>query len=286
MEIDLKKRTSYRLVYFQPNPEDGERVCVGLLFRDQKEFSLVYDSAFRRLSCIAPRHEKGLLKTYIDELEETLRQARPEDEKMILRKFGPQIIVSEERALLAPLTSSIKQRLLERFVLGPHASIPVYVREEAPASYQKATDASIIAFINEYLPGESATMTLLAKPKQIIGRPLPNVAPVAASVRIPGRIVLIDGVDLKVASARQVLNRVNKVTHTFWEYGKAEKDHLLTGNDVLQRVALVLNGIPRYSTAQKDAHDFALHQFEREADLLVTDRTQEAGRLRKLLISG
>jgi hypothetical protein len=281
MAIDLKKARSYRLIYFQPDPEDGERVCVGLLFRDKREYSLVYDSFFPRLSCIAPRSEKSILKLYLDEFEESLRSATPEDERIIVKKYEPQIIVSEERALLVPVTSGLKQTLLERFILGPSHLVKAQISDEATPTYRRATDESIADFIREFVPASSVTFH--AKAKQIIGRNLPNVAPVAASVRFQGKIVLIDGVDLKVATAKQVINRVSKVTHTFWEYGKAERDHLLSGRDSLQRVALVLNGVPEYSSAQKDAQDFALHQFENEADLVLTDRTREDGRLRDLL---
>jgi hypothetical protein len=282
MAINLNTKRTYRLVYFQPEPEDGERICVGLLFRDQGQYSLIYDSSFPRLSCLAPHYGKAALKFYLDDLEETLRRASPEDVELILRKSGPQIAASDARVLLAPLTNAIKQKLLERFVLGRHVQDVSHAMKEEPQR-EYPVEESIAVFLKEFLPSGRAEVIFHAKPRQVIGKNLPNVSTVAASVHLPGRIVVIDGVDLKIATARQVINRVNRVTHTFWEYGRAEQERSFAGNDSLQRVALVLNGRPQYSAAQKDAHDFALYQFEKEADLVVTDKAEQGQKLRSFL---
>jgi hypothetical protein len=287
MAIDLNKQRAYRLVYFQPDPEDGERVCVGLLFRDHREYSLVYDSSFPKLSCIAPRYEKSVLKLYLDELKESLSSATAEDEAIILRQYVPQIIVSDERDLLAPLTESIKQRLLERFVLGEPGLVKRMVAEELRApKWEYEVEERIAGFLKELLPAKHLDVLYHAKPKQVIGRTLPNVGPVAASVHFPGKIILVDGVDLKMGTPKRVISRVNKVTHTFWEYGR-EYNRTDTGSffgtETLQRIALVLNGVPGYSSAQRDAQDFAFHQFEKEADLVVSDEIKQRDILRNLL---
>src|SRR6266853_407973 len=99
MALDLKTKRTYRLVYFQPEPEDGERICVGLLFYDQGLYSLVYDSSFPKLSCVAPRYGKATLKFYLDELEESLHRASPDEVEALLRKSGPQLLVSDVRLL-------------------------------------------------------------------------------------------------------------------------------------------------------------------------------------------
>ena len=282
MALDLKKR-SYRLVYFQPEPEDGERVCVGLLFCDYGQYSLSYDSSFPKLSCVAPRYGKAALKFYLNELEQSLHRASPDEVETILRKSGPQILTSDVRALLAPLSNAIKQKLLERFVLGCHSPQTLQAMKDEVVKRERPVEESITGFLKAFLPANKGDVIFQARPRQLIGKSLPNVSRVAASIRLPGKIVLIDGVDMKVATAKQVINRVNRVTHTFWEYGRAKREHLFTTSDSLKRVALVLNGRPKYSLPQRDAHDFALHQFEKEADLLVTDSTKQEKELRKLL---
>jgi hypothetical protein len=57
----------------------------------------------------------------------------------------------------------------------------------------------------------------------VIGHSLPNVGALGATVKLGGRILLIDGVDMKLASAGQVINRANRVAHAFWEYSRARK---------------------------------------------------------------
>ncbi|HEX3105334.1 MAG TPA: hypothetical protein VHQ22_12875 [Terriglobales bacterium] len=274
MAIDMKYKRSYRLVYFQPNPEDGERICVAIVAEEDGNHSLLYDASFPKLACIAPTREKIMLKLYLDELEHLLQSASDESEGAILRRFGPQIIFSERRVLLSSLTEVVKKRLLERFILTQQKN-RLMIADEAAASRtgQHAIDESIVGFIRDFLPNHNFQLALNAKPKQIVGRSLPNAASVAASVRLPGRILLFDGVDLKLATPKQVISRVSKVSHTFWEYGRAQRESLL-GSDALQKIALVLNGKPKYSTAEKDAHDFALHQFNNEADFVVTDRVR------------
>ncbi len=283
MAITLETKRNYRLVYFQPDPEDGERICIGLLFYDQDQYSLIYDSSFPKLSCIAPRYGKAVLKLYLDELEESLRRASPYDVELTLKKSGPQIITSDIRALLVPLTNAIKQKLLERFVLNNQRHEIFQSSKEDVQKRDYPVQESIAGFLKGFLSDSQHNVIFQAKAKQVIGKNLPNVSSVAASVRLPGRIIVIDGVDMKVATAKQVINRVNRVTHTFWEYGRAELDYSLSKIDSLKRVALVLNGRPQYSFAQKDAHDFALHQFGNESDLVVTDETTQGQELRNLL---
>src|SRR5262249_22959324 len=96
---------------------------------------------------------------------------------------------------------------------------------------------------------------------------LPYVSNVALAVRKTNEVVLIDGVDLTILSPGRALSRINKVAHTFWQY-KTVRDDCLVGRDI-RLIAVVLNGSDAPQPAYKDAHDFALHQFNKEADLAV-----------------
>jgi hypothetical protein len=117
METELKKDIGkYRLLYFQPDPEDGERVCVGLLFQDQRSCTVLYDHKFPKVHCIAPFYELELVKFYLDDLASTVQNTSGDDLILALRRYGPQLIASEERFVSLPVTESVKVRLLERFV--------------------------------------------------------------------------------------------------------------------------------------------------------------------------
>lgn len=106
-----------------------------------------------------------------------------------------------------------------------------------------------------------------ANSQWILGRKLPQVARVALALRKTNEIVLIDGIDLTVLTPARALSRVSKVAHTFWQY-KLVRDTNLDGRG-LRLIGVVLNGSEAPQPAYKDAHDFALHQFKKEADLAV-----------------
>ena len=121
MDTELKKGTAkYRLLFFQPNPEDGERVCVGVLLEEEygRSYSVLYDEKFPKVHCIAPHAEPELIKFYLDDLHDALRSRTGDDPILTLRRYGPQLIASDERLVSLPITETIKLRLLERFV-GP-----------------------------------------------------------------------------------------------------------------------------------------------------------------------
>lgn len=51
MALQLKKELAdYRLLYMQPDPEDEERVCIGILLQEiNQRPEILYDSKFSRL---------------------------------------------------------------------------------------------------------------------------------------------------------------------------------------------------------------------------------------------
>ena len=61
----MKTLAEYRLVYLQPTPEDGERVCIAILFTDDGRPSLAFDAALKRAKCLGERldldHVRSLL---------------------------------------------------------------------------------------------------------------------------------------------------------------------------------------------------------------------------------
>lgn len=97
--------------------------------------------------------------------------------------------------------------------------------------------------------------------------------------------MLVDGVDLNVLTPRAALSQVNRVVHTFWQYARFFQPKL--DGSTLRRIGVVLNGTPKPTRAAADAHDFALDQFSKEADLAI-DASSEVGRekLRSALKEG
>ena len=81
-------------------------------------------------------------------------------------------------------------------------------------------------------------------------------------------VALIDGVDLTILTPDSALKRVTRVAHTFWQYGRVRQLELRNRGNI-RRIGVVFNGATNPGAAYKDAHDFALHEFSKEADLAV-----------------
>ena len=119
METSLIKSTqAYRLLYFSPEPETGERVCIGILFSDGQHQSLLFDEKFSKLKCIAPGFEPSLALFYLRDVERELQQAPDPD--AVLRTYGSQLQTSTPREIVQPLTESLKLHLFARFVSRSH----------------------------------------------------------------------------------------------------------------------------------------------------------------------
>lgn len=276
METELKRDIGkYRLLYFQPNPEDGERVCVGLLFQDRRSLSVLYDGRFPKVRCIAPSYEPELVKFYLDDLDATLRRRSEDDLGLILRRYGPQLVASEERIVSLPLSESKKLSLLERFVArGGRPKV-----ELAPAQ-AKGTSADQVGehirkFVEEYVQPTGVKVFRDALSQDLLGYRVPALGRVAMAVKKPRKMILIDGVDLRLLPKKQAIDRANRVAYTFWQYGRIQGDSIVLAKTPISRIGVVLNGSTKKGRGYYEAHDFALHQFQKEADIAVDTMSGE-----------
>ena len=276
METELKKDVGkYRLLYFQPNPEDGERVCVGLLFEERRSRSVVYDDKFQKVRCIAPSYEPELMKFYLDDLDSTLQNSE-DDLTLILRRYGPQLVASEERLVSLPLTDTTRFSLLERFVARggrPTAELTAVVAK-APSSDEFGE--RIRKYVQQYVRPTDVRIIPNARPRDLFDYPLPDLRPVALAIRKPGKTILIDGVDLRISGKQQAVDRANRVAYTFWQYGRVRSENVSLLQTPFSRIGVLLDGSTRRTKAYYEAHDFALHQFQKEADIAV-DTTSGQG---------
>lgn len=267
---------SYRLVYFQPDPEDGERVCVALLFNTKNEIELLYDRKFPKLKCLAPHLDAGLIAMYLDDMRVHLN-LRPSDIETILRGYTPYIVTSDVRKATWPLADADRAYLIKRFL-----SKEGYIDGEskpAKAEKEKQIKEHLQKLVQSFVGDRERDFKTDAGPQWILGERLPQIKPVAIALRRDNRTILIDGVDLHVLSPEPALKRITKIAHTFWQYGRLQHEFRF-GRAEIERIGVVLNGTQSLGTAYQDTHDFALHQFKTEGDLAV-DAASESD-LRKL----
>src|SRR5687768_4024367 len=95
----------YRLLYVQPDPENGDRVCIGVVVDDpSSRASVAYDTAFSKLRCVTHEYDFQLLRFYLDDLRLQLKStSSPET---VLSRYSPILVSSEPRLVSAPVTDA------------------------------------------------------------------------------------------------------------------------------------------------------------------------------------
>lgn len=263
---------SYRLLYVQPDPENGERICIGLVLQEAPaRYTLLYDRDFRRVRCVAPDLEFELLAFYLQSLEATLRDTEGSGLEMVMAGFGPHLVTSIDRQVAAPITDSTKMALLSRFA-GVRPKLEAELTAVAAES-RPETSASIAAFVQRLTLPLNLRVHTNVRPDQLLGGGHKSaVKKVAIAIEGRSQIILVDGVDLNEApTPRTGIARTNDVVHKFWQYNRLRNRPALSP---FKTVGVVMNGAlrkasPRKKQAFAEVHDYALDQFGQEADIAV-----------------
>jgi hypothetical protein len=264
----------YRLIYFQPNPEDGERVSVALLFQANGDIELLYDPHFPKLKCLAPHVDLDLVRLYLDDMTVRLKR-HPANVDSIVGAQTAQLVASEIRKVSWPLSNEERVYLMKRFLSKEgHLWHSGDLAKTQKSDLIKEHLKSLIH--NARIGGEEVREN--ASPEWILGRKVPRIKPIALAVRKKNGVLLIDGVDLSVLSLKATLTRVSKVAYTFFQYGRLRQ--MPFDRPELKRIGIVLNGVSDPGSEYRDTHDFALREFTQVADLAVD--TTSAGDLDKL----
>lgn len=254
----------YKLLYFSPRPEDDERVCVGLLLCDEKGASLDYDHKLEKARCFAPDYTKESLTFVLGTIAEQASKLATEGR---LDQFSPQFALSKARTLLRPIDEDVRSVLRHRYLLK--------LRSYEHRTREKGLGKKIDQFVSKNLDIPLSALRRQATASDLFGKAvihdLPKdliPRPVSRAVLLDAGVCLMDGVDLHVPSPDVLAQRISRVVHTFWQCKKIEQ---LTrrGRRVLA-AAMVFNGDgPSVSDALKWRLDYAVHQFQKDADVTV-----------------
>src|SRR5271168_974551 len=122
MASELKRVGWYRLLYYQPAPETGERITIGLLFEDEGRAFLHYDKHFAKLRKLYPWIDSKAIGFYLEDLKSAL--AKTTGIEPVLNLYGPQLVSSDARKVILPITDALVKMLMGKFVQpaprGPH----------------------------------------------------------------------------------------------------------------------------------------------------------------------
>jgi len=270
MELKIARDVAdYRLVFFQPEPENGERLCIALVFTETNgRRTLLFDDQFSRVRCFAPNFETALLRFLMRSVEEQLRDAAtPLDQSFL--GLGSQLSFSPERRIASPITEKTKLYLLERFVTRDDrdAMVPVdavaYQRAEKNARFM----AHVLSFARPLLGRGTGAFIERASSTQVFGHKLPGVGSVSLLISTQNSVTVLDGVDLSIQKPKEVVRRTGEVAHTFWQYGRYSKELVLPKQ--MNRVALIFNGVASPSSKYRDAQLFAKDILSKESELVI-----------------
>jgi hypothetical protein len=284
MELKIGKRLAeYRLVFFQPEPEDGERLCIGLLFSDEgNRRMLVYDSSFARVRCFAPNFEVGLLRFLMKTLDSQL-QDRNLSMDQALASLGSQLSLSVERRVASPVSDAAKMRLLERFVIRKETKLLSSVAASEKVSANTLFAEHLLSFARPLIRNTKPMVIENANAEQVLGRKIPGVGRVSLLIETKNRLTVLDGVDLSIQSPQEAINRTGKVAHTFWQYGRYGAELVIPRK--INRVAVIFNGTAHPGPTYRDAQNFAREILAERSEMLIEhDGAEDLSRLESLVL--
>jgi hypothetical protein len=283
MELKIGKRVAeYRLVFFQPEPEDGERLCIGLLFSDEgNRRTLVYDSSFARVRCFAPNFEVGLLRFLMKTLNSQL-QDRNLSMEQALASLGSQLSLSAERQIASPISDAVKMRLLARFVIRKETELLAEAVSQKVSADTRFAE-HLLSFARPLIQNRNPMVIENANAEQVLGRKIAGVGRVSLLIGTKDRMTVLDGIDLSIQAPKDAINRTGKVAHTFWQYGRYAAQLVVPRK--INRVAVIFNGAAHPGETYRDAQSFAREILADQSELLIEhDGAEDLTRLERLIV--
>lgn len=126
----------YRLLYWTPDPESGERIIIALLFTDENHMALMFDTDFKKVSRVWPTHSQ-IVKVILDDIAHALAMATEDTVEnaveRVLRDYAPQITASAKRSCAVEIDETVISHLLEKHVFAEKQPT------EKPVYYPKNT---------------------------------------------------------------------------------------------------------------------------------------------------
>jgi hypothetical protein len=247
----------YRLLLFQPDPETGERICVGVAI----DGDLLYSADLSRVQCLSKKLGPEIIRFYLRDIRDSVIRSHGENIESTIKGYAPMFAVSAPRKVVSPVSQSTKLSLLRRFVeIGENPSASrMRNRKQFSGKLREFTSRVAIPF---------GQVIENARPADIFGerpRGFARVGRVALAVKKENHIVLVDGIDLNPLRPQDLLRACAQVVHTFWQYGRAPRPY----GETLSRVAVLFNGSLHETSKTRDAHEFALDQFQKESDVTI-----------------
>jgi hypothetical protein len=270
----------YRLLYFSPRPEDGEQVCVAVLLNESGRWSVEYDEKLAKMRYLARDRDPDFVRATL-ELMRSENLSGDQELTAFVRGIEPQFTLSDLRELLPPLEGPVKTELVKRFLYRGKL-----FRTLVEAEHERQLEQNMRMLITRVVPPAEAYVVSRVKAASLFGEDIAHrlriSRPISQGIIGRTRAVLVDGVDTARGTSSYVIRRANRVSYTFWQYGRASElpDLPVRAPKKIMRVGIVFDGLAHAI----DLREYSLHQFRKDADLAVEAHTSVGfGELRGLV---
>ena len=233
----MELKPHFRVVRFTPVPEIQEPVNVALLFVDNKA-RLVSDYEFQKLSCIAPNFDKEMLKFWLEDIAGDLESIKPQDAFSHIASRSAQIQVGNTHWLPQKLSSTLESRLIATYLQKEHRH-----NKHAENHLQHVETLIDDAIRNPFwdmsgvLKRAEAKNFLSPAGVKLLATKNIHFARVLNGTK---KIVLMDGLNLSVASKSQLRMRATTIGAGFYAIGNARKELEQVEQKEFVRAAFVL----------------------------------------------
>lgn len=269
----------FRIVRFSPTPGLNEPVNVALLLVDDKA-RLVTDTEFQKLACIAPRFNVRLLRFMLDELGHELMRVDPEEAHTFLATRTAQLQVGEPQQFTRPLPRDFESKLIEAYLR----------RNQRPSRSTDRHMQYVDTLVDDALAKLAFDTSFLlnrARPKDFLSPQSVALLP-AKSIKFSRvlsndhKIVLMDGLNLAVASKPHLRQRAAELGYGFFSIGNVRSQLQAIEGKPIVRASFVFNRPPE---ADPEV-EYSINLVERDADLKIDAATQaNLGELKQTLVS-
>lgn len=273
----------YRLVYFSPRPEDDERVCVAVLIYDSGRAYVEFDENLDKAHCFAPDYTKASLRFVLETMRSQAEVAAVEGR---VSELSPQLQLSSERILRTEVDERVRDILRNKYLLKPKAA------DRRPRRHGRGPGPKIDLYLSRYFGRLAGEVQKRVGAESMFG-PAASELPrdlvphsVSRAVVADDRVLLLDGVDLHLASTDALVHQVDRVARTYWQVEKA-REYLGADKSKIFRAALIFDGDgPSVEAELRWRQDYALDRFGKNADRFVKVGSEEQERMLQTDLKG
>lgn len=258
-------RAHYRVVRFSPAPEFVEPVNVALLLVDEKA-RLLRDERFSKLECVSGETDLGLLRFWLEQADEELREGKPEDAHRVLSGRSGQVFLGEPREVVGGFSEDVERMLVESYLRKSR-------KARAAELQRQYIDTLLDGLLKDKVRVSPKPFLKRATPRQFLSeearkRLQSNGFTVSRVLNAQRGLVLLDGLNLG-ASEAAARNRAQEIGYAYDSMESVRKYLRDAEAKDLFRASVIFHG---ERMASNPRLEYAVKSLKRDSDLVIDAR--------------